>query len=302
MSEQRWTSVRRIDSTDTSVSKFVFEREDAVAEAVLYRHPTYEQRTVVCCSTQSGCPMGCKFCGSGNRFVRSLTSDEIIEQVTSVFAQAGIDHTRVERMQLMFMSMGEPMLNMRSLGTAIRMLNSMYPNAELLVSTSAPRVDYRPFIALSAAIDKIGLQFSVHETTDEARNRLIPFKDKLTLAEIALTGDAWSIATGRSPFFNYCVHEGNASDDDADRLRAIFDPSIWEVTLSVICERDEGVSAASARQLPLLTSFRKMLGDRGYNVRIFDPAGQDDIGGGCGQLWYVQRWMKEHADRVKENT
>lgn len=38
-----------------------------------------------------------------------------------------------------------------------------------------------------------------------------------------------------------------------------------------------------------------MCAEAGYNVRRFDPAGQDDIGGGCGQLWYVQDWLKEHG-------
>lgn len=37
----------------------------------------------------------------------------------------------------------------------------------------------------------------------------------------------------------------------------------------------------------------------GYSVRMFDPAGQDDIGGGCGQLWYVQDWMKGHPDHAR---
>ena len=44
--------------------------------------------------------------------------------------------------------------------------------------------------------------------------------------------------------------------------------------------------------------MRKVLG-AGYSARMFDPAGQDDIGGGCGQLHYVQQWFKEHPDKAR---
>ena len=57
-----WSAVRRIDDTEQNVAKFVFTKNDAVAEAVLYRYPDYRTRTVICCSTQSGCPIGCRFC------------------------------------------------------------------------------------------------------------------------------------------------------------------------------------------------------------------------------------------------
>ncbi len=53
-----WKTIREIKSSDTNVKKFVFENEGAVAESVLYKYPTYENRTVICCSTQSGCPVG----------------------------------------------------------------------------------------------------------------------------------------------------------------------------------------------------------------------------------------------------
>lgn len=57
-----WNNIKKIQSTDENVSKFVFEAKDAIVESVLYKYPTYEDRTVICCSTQSGCPVGCRFC------------------------------------------------------------------------------------------------------------------------------------------------------------------------------------------------------------------------------------------------
>lgn len=289
-----WENVKRVDSSDSNVSKYVFSKKTAVAEAVLYKYESYEKRTVVCCSTQSGCPVGCRFCGAGDSFVRSLTAEEIVSQTEHLFTDRNIDHARVERMQIMFMSMGEPLLNFKELATAIRELNRKFPQAALLISTSGPRVDYDPVCQLSAEVDKVGLQFSVHESTDEARDQLIPFKAKLTLKEIAEKGEDWFHAAGRKPFFNYCAHEKNSFAEDADRLVALFHPEIWEATISVVCERDESIAAANYRQRELAVRFRKLLGDRGFSTRVFDPAGQDDIGGGCGQLWYVQDWMAKN--------
>lgn len=291
--------MNRIDSKDTDVSKYVFDFSNAVAESVLYKYGAYEKRTVICCSTQSGCPIGCRFCGAGDNFVRSLKADEIIAQVTHLFADRMIEPEQCERLQIMFMSMGEPMLNYAEVSIAIKTLNYMFPNAALLISSSAPIVDYQPLINLSRQIEQIGLQFSVHESTDAQRNQLIPFKKKLSLSQIAQVGFDWHNATGRKPFFNYCAHGANTSDDDADRIFDLFDPSVWNATVSVICERDESVAAANIRQKQLATDFMQLLIERGFNARCFDPAGQDDIGGGCGQLWFVQDWMKKHDDLTR---
>jgi 23S rRNA (adenine2503-C2)-methyltransferase len=291
-----WNKVEVIESSDQNVKKYVFTKDDAVAESVLYRYPTYEDRTVICCSTQSGCPVGCRFCGAGDSFVRSLTVDEIVSQPVILLADTGVSPADIRRLQIMFMSMGEPMLNMRSLNEAIRRLGFSFPNAALLVSTSGPDVLYEPFFEVAHEIPTVGLQFSVHESTDEARDRLIPFARKLTLRQISRTGNTFFNLTGRQAFFNYCVHDGNNTDEDADRLRTLFHPISWQATISVICERNESVAAANSRQRELADGFRDKLMRRGFQTRVFDPAGQDDVGGGCGQLWFVQKWMSDHAE------
>jgi len=299
-----WQNVKCIQSSDDNVRKYVFTNEGergAVAEAVLYKYPTYEDRTVICCSTQSGCPVGCRFCGTGEFFIRSLTSDEIVAQVQHLFADQNINVSDVKRLQIMFMSMGEPMLNKQGLEGALRKLHHLYPNAALLISTSAPDVDYDWLAELSVEIPTIGLQFSVHESTDEARNKLIPFQAKLNLEQIADEGTYWNSVTGRQPFFNYCAHEGNTSQEDVERLLRLFDPATWQATVSVICEQDESVAAANIRQRQLATDFMAKLLEKGYSVRCFDPAGQDDIGGGCGQLWFVQDYAKNHPELVRKS-
>lgn len=303
-STEQWPTIKRLDSAEGTVSKHVFTKGDAVAESVLYRYPSYAERTVICCSTQSGCPVGCRFCGAGDAFVRNLSTEEIVDQPVHLLTDhvsAQVDPSQIANLQIMFMSMGEPMLNSKRLIPALHRLHELYPQAKLLISTSGPKVDYEPFFAASEQIPTVGLQFSVHESTDAARDELIPFKAKMTLAQMARIGQQWAQRTGRRPFFNYCVHDANDTQADVDRLAELFDPTVWEATLSVICERDETLSVAHERQRELTGAFLQKMIAAGYSTRMFDPAGQDDIGGGCGQLHYVQKWFKDNSDKARRS-
>ena len=109
----------------------------------------------------SGCPVGCKFCGTGSKFIRNLNRDEIIEQVQAVLKDQNIEDIGElgRRFQIMFMSMGEPLLNWAEVESAIRKLHDLYPNAELLLSTIAPTGQgiWDGVIRLSKEIDKVGL-------------------------------------------------------------------------------------------------------------------------------------------------
>jgi 23S rRNA (adenine2503-C2)-methyltransferase len=297
--DRKWGAVAPHFDEREHVRKYVFTSDTAVAEAVLYEYDGYANRTVICCSVQSGCPIGCRFCGAGDHFVRNLTSEEIVEQVNHCLDETGVDPSSIKRLQIMFMSMGEPMLNRSGLEGALVELHRLYPGAALLVSTSAPKVDYWWFMELSLKIPTIGLQFSVHESTDEARDTLIPFKSKLKLSQMTVVGQCWHNVVGRKPFFNYCAHDGNVSDEDADRLFDLFDPDVFCATVSVVCERNDGLPTTSERQRSLAVDFASKLVERGYDVRVFDPAGQDTIGGGCGQLWFVQDWMRSNAGLVR---
>lgn len=294
-----WNETKRIDSAEGNVAKYVFKKDNAVAEAVLYKYPTYEDRTVICCSSQSGCPVGCRFCGAGDYFVRSLSADEIVAQVVHCMDETGVESKEMDRLQIMFMSMGEPMLNQKNMVSALYILNNMYPTAKLLLSTIGPDVNWDQFFKASIDLENVGLQFSVHKSTDEDRDKLIPFKSKLTLEEIAELGTKWYNATGRKPFFNYCAGEDNSTHEDADRLAVLFTPDVWECTISVICERNEGLPSRSDGQRDLAVDFSGKMLAKGYNVRVFDPAGQDDIGGGCGQLHYVQEWFTENPNKAR---
>lgn len=286
-------------SSDTNVSKFVFQKDNDIAvESVLYRYNSYKERTVICCSTQCGCPVGCVFCGTSKFFVRNLSTDEIVEQIDKVLENIDCETKDIEKFQIMFMSMGEPFLNYKNLEGAIIKLASKYPKAQLLISTSAPHIlihnkNFMEFISLSQEYKNIGIQFSVHESNDIDRSKLIPSKT-CKLSDIKLLGETWASLTGRKPYFNYCVHENNSSNKNISELLENFNPDVWESTLSVICEKDNNMQNAINNKLDLIKSFSDKMQEVGYSIRIFNPAGQDDIGGGCGQLWFFQEWLKNN--------
>ena len=160
---------RIFESSKKNVWKYIFEIPGGITESVLYKYKSFENRTVICCSVQSGCPVGCRFCGTGKKFIRNLTNKEIVEQVDHVFNDKNINTKNVKKLQIMFMSMGEPFLNYENLEKAIKSLNKKYPNAQLLVSTICPgsRSQLKKFLELSKKIDKIGLQLSVHQSTNK---------------------------------------------------------------------------------------------------------------------------------------
>ena len=91
-------------SSDTNVCKFVFEEKDIAVEAVLYRYNSYKERTVICCSTQCGCPVGCAFCGTGKFFVRNLKAEEVVEQVNTALSYIDCDTNEIKKFQIMFIN------------------------------------------------------------------------------------------------------------------------------------------------------------------------------------------------------
>lgn len=282
-----------------NVWKYVFTKEDMVAEAVLYQYENYYKRTVICCSVMSGCPVGCKFCGTGSKFIRNLTAEEIVEQINIVLKDKNlIDdiNEKCEKLQFMFMSMGEPMLNWDEVEKAIIQLNQKFSNAQLLLSTIGCDDDktFSKILRLSKKIDKIGLQFSIHKSNDKERNLLIPFRKKMNLQKIRDAGMIWWRETGRNPFLNYCVDGTNNTAKNFEELTNLFSPVVFNFTFSVVCSPDENMKDAAFRNLDVIKRFQDKFLKKGYNVRMFDPAGQDDIGGGCGQLWYVQKWLKSY--------
>lgn len=119
-------------SSEQNVWKYVFEQDTKIIEAVLYKYQDFYKRTVICCSVMSGCPVGCTFCGTGKKFIGNINSDEIVDQIKYILNDKNIKgiSPNGERFQIMFMSMGEPMLNGGG-EIAIRKLNTLYPKARV---------------------------------------------------------------------------------------------------------------------------------------------------------------------------
>ena len=281
-----------LNSEEGRVKKYIYEDETALVETVIYKYPDYKTRTTICVSVQSGCKVGCTFCGTGAAFLRNLSSEEILLQVSETFEKENVPLNEVELLQIMFMSMGEPSHNWVELEKAIRELNIKYPKAQLLVSTvgTKNKAFLNGMLCLSKEISKIGLQFSIHHFDDDERNKLIPMRAKMNLKEIADYGRKWFEATGRNPYCNYVVVPENSSG--FQKLFEIFPKEIFKFTFSVLCASDETIKSSLINNKDEVQKVHDDFLKEGYDVRLFDPYGQDTIGGGCGQLWFFQ-------DRVK---
>lgn len=286
-----------LTSSNKNVKKYIYEDETALVESVIYKYPDYKTRTTIRISVQSGCKVGCTFCGTGKRFLRNLSTKEIVLQVHETFKAEKVPINEVEKLQIMFMSMGEPSHNWKNLEVALDHLHFFYPNAELLVSTvGTNNMDFKGgILRKSIEIPNIGLQFSIHHYSDWEREKIIPYRNKMSLEQISEFGKIWHAATGRHPFCNYVVTESN--NTLYDKLFDLFPPEVFNFTFSVLCSPDESIKSAFINNKDNVKEVHDHFLSKGYNVRVFDPAGQDDIGGGCGQLWYFQNKIKERRSK-----
>jgi 23S rRNA (adenine2503-C2)-methyltransferase len=270
------------------VTKFIFEDETAVAETVAYR---YGDRSVICFSVQSGCRVGCSFCGTGQRFVRNLTTEEIRLQIDTV-------HDKIvppgQKAQLMAMSMGEPMDNWDN----VRPVALHYlPRAQFFISTVgwSQRDHETPGILTDlltlGAHPNFGLQFSLHHHDEQTRRAMLGNSPKLmSINAIMAFAGLWKQRTGKLPYFNY-VCRGHETMKDAAAVRVLT--SGYHLTCSVLSstqlEKPKHENAA-IRFAQMVTSAEMAL--PAPETSLFNPDGQDTIGGGCGQLVYVQEKMR----------
>ena len=293
-------NVQCLESSEGNVWKYIFDFGDAIAEAVLYRYGAFEERTVICCSVQSGCPVGCGFCGTGKYFVRNLTAEEIVGQIDYILRDKGIEsiNRSCAKFQIMFMSMGEPMLNWHEVEASIAGMyyGHQWKNTQYLISTIGVDNDetFAEIIELSKEIPNLGLQFSIHRGFEHRRNELIPFKNKMNLRKLRDAGMTWNRVTGRKVYLNYCVTVENSTNQELSAIKDLFSPIIFNLTFSIVCNSDE--SEKTNDDTTILQNVNRSFSKEGYNTRIFNPAGKDDIGGGCGQLWYVQDWLRKHKE------
>lgn len=269
---------RKIDDPSGIVSKLIFEDEDSIAEAVVYR---YRDRGVICFSVQSGCPVGCVFCGTGRRFIRNLSREEIELQIETCLP---IIEDK-QKIQLMSMSMGEPLYNFDSLPIAQYLACGYY----FFVSSVGLRdFDYERIIRIAEKCERFGFQISLHDWNESRRRKLLGDHNNLsalsTLVEVA---DAYRNRCSRPMYFNY-IAKGDETDEDAKKILNIV--SHGHITVSVLCPKnlDRGDPVPAKRLASMILNMNP-----GQSIKLFDPAGQDTIGGGCGQLLYVQEKFRQ---------
>ena len=204
--------------------KVLFQTHDGhPVEAVLMRFR--DGRRSVCVSSQSGCPLTCTFCATGQmKFGRNLTAGEILDQALHFRRIEPIDH-------VVFMGMGEPMMNLDPVLEAARRLPDMgVTHRRTTIST----VGWLP--GLTRFIDEVSepirLALSVHAPADALRSRLMPVNDRYPLEDALAECRRYVELRGQRVYVEYVMLEGvNDSVEHARELAKLLDPKVFKVNL-----------------------------------------------------------------------
>jgi 23S rRNA (adenine2503-C2)-methyltransferase len=197
--------VRRLASEDGTVKLLVAWPDGATSECVMI--PSETRRTA-CISSQVGCPAQCKFCASGvGGLERNLTTGEILEQALLISAEA--QATGVRLSNIVFMGSGEPLVNYDNVMRAIRTINAAdglgIGARKITVSTvGVPRQIRR----LADEGLQVNLALSLHAPTDALRQELIPWAEKISLAELVGACAYFFKQTGREITLEYILLRG----------------------------------------------------------------------------------------------
>lgn len=268
-----------VQSKDMSM-KFLFDLGNSeFIESVYIKH---DNRNTICVSSQIGCPVGCAMCSTGKiGFKRNLKASEIILQILSVenviMPKAGkIDN-------IVFMGMGEPMLNFDNVIKAIRILidksgRSMSPR-RMVISTSG-YID-----GIKKLKDEnlpIKLAISLHATTDEVRSKLIPVNNIFNIEKLLDAAEEYALSSKRRVTFEYILMDAiNDSDQDIIRLKDLLRGLHAHVNLIKYNQSNSNVTIKSKMQR--IKIFEESLNNFGIKTTIRISKGED-INGACGQL------------------
>src|SRR5690349_20187458 len=210
-------------SRDGTLKALFRTRDGHAVEAVLMRYR--DGRRSVCLSSQSGCPLTCAFCATGQmRFGRNLTSSEILDQALYFRRLEPVDHA-------VFMGMGEPMLNLDAVLEAARALPDIgVTHRRTTISTVGWLPGLRRFV--DEVDEPIRLALSLHAATDALRSELMPVNDRYPLEEVVAECLRYVELRRRKVFVEYVLLNGvNDGAEHAEALAELLDPRAFKVNL-----------------------------------------------------------------------
>ena len=265
-------SVERESQSRDGTLKVLFRTADAhPVEAVLMRFR--DGRRSVCVSSQSGCPLTCTFCATGRmRFGRNLTASEILDQVLHFRRIEPVDH-------LVYMGMGEPMLNLDAvLDSARRLPYVGITHRRTTVSTVGWLPGLRRFV--DEVVEPIRLAFSLHAPNDALRAELMPVNERYPIADVLAECKRYFASHRRKVFVEYVMLRGvNDRVEQALEVAALLDPKVFKVNL--IPYNPTGMYEGSTPKA--IEAFRATLARRGVVATVRLTRGRD-IDAACGQL------------------
>jgi 23S rRNA (adenine2503-C2)-methyltransferase len=257
-------------SDDGTVKALLHTDDGRPVEAVLMRYR--DGRRSVCLSSQSGCPLTCTFCATGQmKFGRNLSTDEILDQALHFRRIEEIDH-------VVFMGMGEPTMNVDAVLAACERL------PELGVShrrTAISTVGWVPGIDRLAECEMpISLALSLHAPNDGLRSQLMPVNDRYPLAEVLAACERYRARRRRKVFIEYVMLDGvNDQPEHARELAALLDPRAYKVNL--IPYNPTGAYDGSPPER--IERFKAILAEYRLTATVRLTRGRD-IDAACGQL------------------
>ena len=269
--------IARKQESNDGTKKYLFDILDGnMIETVLM---SYHHGYSLCVSSQVGCKMGCKFCAStGIKFIRNLTSGEIVEQLLAVERDENIKISNV-----VFMGIGEPLDNYENVINAVKIINN--PKG---INIGARHIS----ISTSGLVPKIykladenlqsTLSISLHATTDEKRSSMMPVNDAYNIEELMKACKYYIEKTNRRISFEYALaKENNDNLEDAKRLVKLLKGMLCHVNLIPINKIENGVYTKSSNEN--IMKFRDYLNEHGIVATIRRELGSD-IDAACGQL------------------
>ncbi|MGF1555556.1 23S rRNA (adenine(2503)-C(2))-methyltransferase RlmN [Paucihalobacter sp.] len=267
-------------SSDGTIKNAVRLHDDLIVESVLIPTP---KRTTACVSSQVGCSLDCKFCATSRlKRMRNLNPDEIYDQVVAIDNESRLYFNR-PLSNIVFMGMGEPLMNYNNVLKAIDKITSdeglaMSPK-RITVSTSGV-----PKMIKKMADDgvKFKLAVSLHSAMDEVRTSIMPFNATFPLKDLREALEYWYLKTKNRITYEYVVWDGiNDTKKDVEALIAFckFAPS--KVNLIEYNPIDDGdFKQASSKAIDM---YIAMLEANRITVTVRRSRGKD-IDAACGQL------------------